>query len=77
MICMRTTIYIEEELYKKLIRESIQRFGSTKKLSVVINMFLKEFLKSKKQEKRTNFFGMLGKRDFELDDLRDEHDRSV
>lgn len=77
MIVMRTTIYIDEKLYERLVRESVQRFGSTKKLSTVINMFLKEFLKSKKSKEREDFHGIIGELDFDLKDLRDENDRVI
>ena len=34
---VKTTISLDDEIYKKLIKESIERFGSTKKLSWLIN----------------------------------------
>lgn len=34
---VKTTITLDDEIYKKLIKESVERFGSTKKLSWLIN----------------------------------------
>ena len=39
---MRTTIMLEDELYKKLVSESVERFGTTRNLSQLINGMLKE-----------------------------------
>jgi hypothetical protein len=38
----KTTINLDEELYKKLVEESIRRFGSTKKISFLINEKLRK-----------------------------------
>jgi hypothetical protein len=38
----KTTINLDEELYKKLVEESIKRFGSTKKISFLINEKLRK-----------------------------------
>jgi hypothetical protein len=37
----RTTVLLEEELYRKLVQEAMERYGSTKKLSLLINQKLK------------------------------------
>ena len=34
---VKTTIILEDELYKDLVRESVERYGSTRKLSFLIN----------------------------------------
>jgi hypothetical protein len=34
---VKTTINLDDDLYKKLVEESIRRFGSTKKISFLIN----------------------------------------
>ena len=49
----RTSVYIEEELYKKLVEESIAKYGSTRHLSKVINekLLLAEKLSKRKKEK--------------------------
>jgi len=39
---VKTTIILDDDLYKKLIRESIERYGSTKKLSFLINEKLRK-----------------------------------
>jgi len=40
----RTTILLDEDLYEYLIRESIRRHGSSKKLSQVVNELLRKTL---------------------------------
>jgi predicted CopG family antitoxin len=37
----RTTILLEDEVYRKLVQEAIERYGSAKKLSLLINQKLK------------------------------------
>lgn len=65
---MKTTILIEDKLYKKLVEESIKRYGNAKNISLTLN----EILKSKFVP-RSSFFGKLRK--FSLKDLRDKNDR--
>ena len=74
---MRTTINLEDEIYKKLVNESIEKYGNTKKLSEVLNSLLREILLSRKQQKREDFSGMLGKGRIDMSDLRDESDRRL
>ena len=45
----RTTIMLEDEVYEKLVRESIRRYGSSRALSKVINELLKESLNAKNE----------------------------
>lgn len=40
-ITMRTTLTIEDELYRKLVARSVERFGSTRSLSALVNEVLK------------------------------------
>ena len=49
---VKTTIILEDELYKRLVEEAIERYGSTRKLSLVINQRLKESFFGKKEKKR-------------------------
>lgn len=37
---MRTTLNIKDELYKKLVQESVERYGTTRNLSALINKLL-------------------------------------
>jgi hypothetical protein len=39
---VKTTIDLDEEIYKKLVEESTKRFGSAKKISFLINEKLKK-----------------------------------
>lgn len=38
----KTTINLEDELYKKLVKEALERYGTTRTLSKLINEKLKE-----------------------------------
>ncbi len=41
IIMVKTTIMLEDKLYKELVDESIEEYGSTRKLSLLINKRLK------------------------------------
>jgi len=41
---MRTTINLDDEVYERVVAQAVKSFGSTKKISTVINMALKEKL---------------------------------
>ncbi|MEM3726828.1 MAG: hypothetical protein QXG49_00340 [Candidatus Bathyarchaeia archaeon] len=41
----RTTILLEQEIYKKLIEESLRKYGTTKAISRVLNELLKNAFK--------------------------------
>ena len=38
---VKTTVILEDEVYKSLVREALERYGSTRKLSLLINEKLK------------------------------------
>jgi metal-responsive CopG/Arc/MetJ family transcriptional regulator len=39
---VKTRVILEDELYKKLVQEAIEKYGSTRKLSKLINQKLKQ-----------------------------------
>ncbi|MBS7655459.1 hypothetical protein KEJ50_03055 [Candidatus Bathyarchaeota archaeon] len=41
----RTTILLEQDIYKKLIEESLRKYGTTKAISRVLNELLKNAFK--------------------------------
>lgn len=41
----RTTIILDESVYRRLVQESVRRYGSTKALSKVANELLKKNIK--------------------------------
>ncbi len=45
----RTTVILEEDIYEKLVKESLKRYGSTKALSKVLNELLRESFSGKKK----------------------------
>lgn len=51
----RTTIVLEDEVYKKLVKEALERYGSTRKLSLLINEKLKKMEKINVPKKRKTF----------------------
>ena len=57
---MKTTITLEDELYKKLVKEALERYGSTRKLSLLINEKLKKCEGLEGPKRRTTF--RLGKK---------------
>lgn len=52
---MKTTITLEDELYKKLVREALEKYGSTRKLSLLINEKLKKLEKIEIPKRRKTF----------------------
>lgn len=45
----RTTVLLDEDVYKKLVEESLKRYGTVKGISKVLNELLKEAFKVKKE----------------------------
>lgn len=45
MVQIKTTVLIDEDLYKKLVMKSIEKHGSTKNMSKLLNEILKKELK--------------------------------
>jgi len=43
----RTTVILEDDIYEKLIQESIRRYGTAKALSKVLNELLREKLNAR------------------------------
>ncbi len=48
---VKTTIILDDCIYKKLIDESIEKYGTAKKLSVLINEKLRNYDKMKNPDK--------------------------
>ncbi len=44
---VKTTIILDDNIYKELIDESIERYGTAKKLSLLINEKLRNYNKNK------------------------------
>lgn len=44
---VKTTVILEDELYKELVKEALEKYGSTRKLSFLINQKLKSLRASK------------------------------
>jgi len=52
MLMVKTTIILEDDLYKELVKEALERYGTTRKLSKLINEMLRESMAQKKLVKR-------------------------
>jgi hypothetical protein len=60
---VKITIILEDELYKQLVKESLEKYGSTRKLSLLINEKLKgETPTTTKAEKRKHLTIKLGRK---------------
>lgn len=44
----RTTVLLEDEVYEKLVKESLKRFGTARAISKVLNELLKESFRGKR-----------------------------
>lgn len=65
---MKTTVLLEDNLYRWLVNEAIRRHGNAKSLSTTLNEILRQ-----RSAPARSMFGSLKR--FDLADLRDEHDR--
>jgi len=45
----RTTVILEDDVYEKLVRESVRRYGTVKALSRVLNELLREALSARRE----------------------------
>jgi len=59
---VKTTIILEDELYKKLVKEALERYGSTKKLSFLINEKLKKLEGKEFSEPKTRITFKMGRK---------------
>ena len=48
---VKTTILLDDDLYRKLVQESVKRYGTTKKLSKLINEKLRQSPRAEGEEK--------------------------
>ena len=45
----RTTILLDEDVYKKIVEESLRRYGTTKALSEVVNQLIRKALRNESE----------------------------
>jgi len=67
---MKTTVLIDDDVYRALVREAMAQYGSAKNISAVMNSLLKKTLLPSKPK---SMFGTMKR--VSLKDLRDETDR--
>jgi hypothetical protein len=74
MIMVKTTIILEDRLYQELVEESVKEYGSTRKLSLLINKRLRASKAKTPRRKLTLKVIDLGRRvtEKEIEDAIDE-----
>jgi len=65
---MKATLVLDDNIYKRLVHESVKRYGKAKAISRVVNELLRSKLKPTK-----SMFGTLPRLDAK--NIRDKHDR--
>lgn len=73
-IMVKTTIMLEDKLYQELVEESVKEYGSTRKLSLLINKRLKASKAKTPRKKLTLKIIDLGRRvtEKEIEEAIDE-----
>ena len=67
---MKTTVLIDDDVYRALVREAVAQFGRAKNISAVLNQVLRKTLLPSRPK---SMFGTMKR--VSLRDLRDERDR--
>ena len=49
---VKTTIILRDELYKQLVKEALEKYGTTRKLSLLINEKLESAMSTPRERKR-------------------------
>ena len=49
---VKTTVILDDELYKQLVKEALEKYGTTRKLSFLINQKLKGRIEMKEEKKK-------------------------
>lgn len=65
---MKTTVIFEDNLYSFLIGESEHRYGTKKRVSLVLNELIRKYIAGQRE-----MFGTT--KPFDISDVRDEGDR--
>ncbi len=68
---MKTTIILEDAVYKKVVEEAVRKYGNTRSISTVVNDILKQtLLKRKEPQGWQDVWGIL-KTDIPTQKLKD------
>lgn len=59
---VKTTIVLEDDLYKELVKEALEKYGTTRKLSKLINEKLRKAMYSKIEIEEKSLRIKLGKK---------------
>ena len=65
---MKTTVILDDNIYSFLVEESKHKYGTVRKVSLVLNELIKKYIANKKE-----MFGTT--KPFDTSDIRDEEDR--
>jgi len=77
VIGLKTTILIDDEIYKRVVEEAIRTYGSAKNISAVVNRELRMAFSRKKEKAKKSYLGAFKLKNFDLSDLREKKDRAV
>ncbi len=61
-IMVKTTVLLDDEVYRRLVKEAVERYGSTRKLSFLINEKLRGSRESASSAKRERLTVKIGRR---------------
>ena len=59
---VKTTVILEDELYKQLVKEALEKYGTTRKLSLLLNEKLKKLTPVKSETRRKWLTVKIGKK---------------
>ncbi len=59
---VKTTVLLDDEVYKRLVKEAVERYGSTRKLSFLINEKLRGSSKLSSSARRERLTVKIGRR---------------
>jgi len=69
---MRTTVILDDELYRQLVQKAIERYGSAKNLSKLLNALLRQSLQQKDSVPASMFGAWKGRKGLSTEGLREE-----
>ncbi|HLD75818.1 MAG TPA: hypothetical protein VI874_02275 [Candidatus Norongarragalinales archaeon] len=70
---MKTTILLEEAVYRRVVEEAVKKYGNTRSISTIVNEILKQALLKSKSKKPTRWSDLWGtlKTDIPTQKLKD------
>ena len=69
---MRTTVILDDEVYEKLVQKAVQRYGTAKSLSKLLNVLIRRSFQEDETLPASMFGTWKTEKPMDLTDLRDE-----